>query len=86
MAPHYLTDDRIVFISTRQAAIQERQLNEGRGQRYSAVSEANNNIQATTLHIYDPDSEQISQISLNQTSDLDPATLESGEIIYSHWE
>jgi hypothetical protein len=86
MAPHYLTDDRIVFISTRQAAIQERQLNEGRGQRYSAVSEANNNIQATTLHIYDPDSEEISQISLNQTIDLDPATLESGEIIYSHWE
>lgn len=86
MAPHYLTDDRIVFISTRQSAIQERQLNEGRGQRYSAVSETNNNIQAVALHIYDPDSEQISQISLNQSIDLDPATLNSGEIIFSHWE
>lgn len=86
MAPHFLTDDRIVFISSRQAAIQERQLNEGRGQRYSAVSESNNNIQAVTLHVYDPDNEQISQISLNQTTDLDPATLESGEIIFSHWE
>lgn|GEM_PF-306312 len=83
MAPHFLTDDRIVFSSSRQSAIQEKQLNEGRGQRYSAVSELNPNAQAVALHIYDPDSGDISQISLNRTIDLDPSTLASGEIIFS---
>ncbi len=83
MAPHFLTDDRIVFSSTRQSAIQEKQLNEGRGQRYSAVSELNGNSQALALHIYDPDNGEISQISLSRTIDLDPSTLESGEIIFT---
>ncbi len=83
MAPHFLTDDRIVFSSSRQSAIQEKQLNEGRGQRYSAVSEFNANVQAVALHTYDPDSGTISQISLNRSMDLDPATLASGEIIFS---
>ena len=83
MAPHYLTDDRIVFSSSRQSAIQEKQLNEGRGQRYSAVSELSNNSQAVALHTYDPDSGEITQISLNRTVDIDPSTLESGEIIFS---
>jgi hypothetical protein len=83
MAPHFLTDDRIVFISSRQSAIQEKQLNEGRGQRYSAVSELNGNVQGIALHIYDPDSGEISQISVNRSIDLDPSTLESGKIIFS---
>ncbi|MGK0498776.1 MAG: mono/diheme cytochrome c family protein [Oceanicoccus sp.] len=83
MAPHFLTDDRIVFSSSRQSAVQEKQLNEGRGQRYSAVSELGGNSQAVALHIIDPDSNEISQISLNRSVDIDPTTLESGEIIFS---
>lgn len=83
VAPHFLSDDRIVFSSTRQSAIQEKQLNEGRGQRYSAVTEDNDDVQAMALHIYDPESEEISQISINRSIDLDPATLDSGEIIFS---
>lgn len=83
MAPHFLTDDRIVFSSSRQSAVQEKQLNEGRGQRYSAISELDRNTQAVALHIYDPDNEEISQISLNRTIDLDATTLDSGEIIFS---
>lgn len=85
MAPHFLTDDRIVFSSSRQSAIQEKQLNEGRGQRYAPVSELDANVQAVALHIYDPDNDEISQISINRGIDLDPATLESGEIIFSRW-
>ncbi|ARN72792.1 hypothetical protein BST96_00900 [Oceanicoccus sagamiensis] len=83
IAPHFLTDDRIVFSSSRQSAIQEKQLNEGRGQRYSAVSEVNGNAQAMALHIYDPGNGELAQISLSRNFDLDPATLESGEIIFS---
>ena len=37
--PHFLTDDRIVFSSTRQTIAQGRQLNEGRGQIYAALAE-----------------------------------------------
>lgn len=85
IAPHFLTDDRIVFSSSRQSAIQEKQLNEGRGQRYSAVSENNRNTQAVALHTYNPDNGKITQISLNRSIDLDPTTLESGEIVFSRW-
>ena len=83
MAPHFLTDDRIVFSSTRQSAVQERQLNEGRGQRYSAVSILDNNVQAVALHVYDPDSGDIAQISLSQTLDVDAAARQSGEVVFS---
>ncbi len=80
--PHLLTDDRIVFSSSRQSAVQEKQLNEGRGQRYSPLAE-DSNTQAMGLHAYDPDSGDITQISVSRTADLEPATLESGEIIFS---
>lgn len=83
MDPYFLTDDRIVFSSSRQAALQERQLNEGRGQRYSPVAVDNPNSQAISLHIYDPDLKTITQISTNQTAELQPTTLQSGEIVFS---
>lgn len=83
MDPHFLTDDRIVFSSSRNAALQERQLNEGRGQRYSPVAIDNPNSQAINLHIYDPVLKTITQISTNQTAELEPSVLQSGEIVFS---
>lgn len=82
MEPHFLTDDRIVFSSSRQAAIQEKQLNEGRGQRYSPLAD-DRNVQAVGLHVIDPDTQEISQISLGSTADLHAATLETGELIFN---
>ena len=84
VAPHYLTDDRIVLSSTRQVTAQARQLNEGRGQIYSALEEGRD-VPAAVLHIYDPESNAFTQISANQSHDLDPTTLDSGEILFSRW-
>lgn len=84
IGPHFLTDDRIVFSSTRQTVSQGRQLNEGRAQLYAALDDRRN-IPAAVLHTYDPDTGAFEQISFNQSHDLDPSTLDSGEIIFSRW-
>jgi len=86
IAPHFLSDDRIVFSSTRQVAGQARLLNEGRGQIFSALTEGGNQA-ATVLHIYDPQlrDTEFKQISFNRGHDLDPTVLSSGEIVFSRW-
>ena len=85
-APHFLTDDRIAFTSTRQTTTQARQLNEGRAEIYSAIDEDMNNP-ASVLMIYDPQggSNEFTQLSFNQSHDFDPATLANGQIIFSRW-
>ena len=84
--PHFLSDDRIVFSSTRQVASQARQLNEGRGQIFAALVESGNQP-AAVLHIYDPQlrDTEFKQISFNRGHDLDPTVLSSGEIVFSRW-
>ena len=84
VAPHFLTDDRIVFSSSRQVTTQARQLNEGRAQLYAALDE-DRDVPATLLHIYEPQSNSFQQLSFNQSHDLDPTTLASGEILFSRW-
>ena len=51
--PHFLTDDRILFSSTRQVASQARQLDESRSQIFAALTESGDGP-AAVLHIYDP--------------------------------
>lgn len=84
--PHFLSDDRIVFSSTRQVASQARQLNEGRGQIFAAQVESGNQP-AAVLHIYDPQlrDTEFKQVSFNRGHDLDPTVLSSGEIVFSRW-
>jgi hypothetical protein len=84
--PHFLSDDRIVFSSTRQVASQARQLNEGRGQIFAALVESGNQP-AAVLHIYDPQlrDTEFKQISFNRGHDLNPTVLSSGEIVFSRW-
>ena len=84
IAPHFLTDDRVVFSSSRQVITQARQLNEGRGQLYSALDEDGDDP-AIVLHIYDPQLGSFEQISFNLSHDLNPIQLQSGEILYSRW-
>lgn len=84
--PHFLTDDRIVFSSTRQVTSQARQLNEGRIQIFAALDEDEEDP-AAVLHIYDPQQRdaEFKQISFNLSHDLDPVVLSTGEIIFSRW-
>jgi Hydrazine synthase alpha subunit middle domain len=84
--PHFLPDDRIVFSSTRQTALQARLLNEGRAQIFSSLDE-DGNQPAAVLHVYDPllRGEEFQQISFNLSHDLSPTVLSTGEVVFSRW-
>lgn len=82
--PAYLADGRIVFSSTRQRGNQARLLDEGKPQ-YAGLEESLN-VQASVLHLMQSDGNNISQISFNQSHDLDPSVLPNGKILFSRWD
>ena len=82
--PQYLPDGRIVFSSTRQIQTGEVLVDEGRGQ-FAALEESRNE-EAMVLHVMDADGNNIHQISFNQSHDLYPSVLATGEIIFSRWD
>ncbi len=84
VAPHYLPDGRIIFSSTRQQQAKAIQLDEGK-QQYSALDE-NRNEFASVLHVMNSDGNDIHQVSFNQSHDLDPLVLQSGEVVFSRWD
>jgi len=86
IAPAFLPDDRVVFSSTRQVINQERLLNEGRSQLFSALDEDGDDP-AAVLHVYDPQQRnaEFTQVSFNLSHDLDPTVLSSGKIVFSRW-
>lgn len=84
IAPHYLPDGRIVFSSTRQRSSRAILLDEGKPQ-FPALDE-NRNEHAFVLHVMNADGSDIHQISFNQSNDLDPTVLDSGEIVFSRWD
>jgi hypothetical protein len=84
VAPHYLPDGRIIFSSTRQQQTKAIQLDEGKRQ-YSALDE-NSNEFASVLHVMNSDGNDIHQVSFNQSHDLDPLVLQSGEVVFSRWD
>lgn len=84
IAPAYLPDGRVVFASTRQRASRAILLDEGKPQ-YPALEEERE-VPAFVLHVLDPDVETISQITFNQSHDLDPLVQENGTILFSRWD
>jgi hypothetical protein len=84
IAPHYLPDGRIIFSSTRQRGSRAILLDEGKPQ-FAALDE-DGNAQALVLHVMNSDGSDIHQVSFNQSHDLDPAVLSSGEVIFSRWD
>ncbi len=84
LAPHYLPDGRIVFTSTRQKASGAVLTNEGK-LRFSALDESLNE-RAPLLHVMSASGSDIQQISFNQSHDLDPTVLASGEILFTRWD
>ncbi len=84
VAPHYLPDGRIVFSSTRQRRAKAILLDEGKPQ-FSALNE-DESEPALVLHVMNGDGSDIRQISFNQSHDLDPSVLSSGEIVFSRWD
>ena len=84
IAPHYLPDGRIIFSSTRQQQTKAIQLDEGK-QQYSALNEDRTEL-AAVLHVMNSDGSDIHQVSFNQSHDLDPLVLSSGEVVFSRWD
>ena len=84
VAPHYLPDGRIIFSSSRQRKSKAILLDEGKPQ-YAAQDE-DRNEPALVLHVMNADGTGITQVSFNQSHDLDPTVLESGEVVFSRWD
>ena len=92
--PHYLPDGRIIFSSTRQSYSKILRLDENpvnalvgnyRKGAFAALDEARND-NAFALHVMNPDGTDLKQVSFNQSHDLDPTVLSSGEVIFSRWD
>ncbi len=84
IAPRFLPDGRIVFASTRQRRARAILLDEGKPQ-FSALDEDRRN-EAFALHVMNADGTDVHQITFNQSSDLDPAVLADGRIVFSRWD
>ncbi len=84
IAPHYLPDGRIIFSSTRQQLSKAILVDEGKPQ-FSALDE-DRNEHAFLLHVMSADGQTIKQVSFNQSNDLDPTVLDSGEVVFSRWD
>jgi hypothetical protein len=89
VGPHYLSDGRIVFSSTRQTTSREVLINEGgvgeNVQPFEAQTESMNTSDFI-LHVMNADGTGIHQISFNPSHDIDAALLPSGRILYSRWD
>ncbi len=84
VAPHFLADGRIVFVSDRQLKTREQLTNLG-SPAYGGLVE-NGNIKAGVLHIMNDDGSGIDQISYNQSHDLSPSQLRNGKLVFTRWD
>ncbi|MDB6063108.1 MAG: hypothetical protein JWM78_3211 [Verrucomicrobiaceae bacterium] len=85
VAPQFLEDQRIVFVSNRQLKTRQ-QLSSSGSPAYSGLAEPPSNIKAGVLHIMDADGTHIDQISYNQSHDLSPAQLRNGKLVFTRWD
>ncbi|MGA8705728.1 MAG: hypothetical protein WB646_01940 [Steroidobacteraceae bacterium] len=89
VGPHYLSDGRIVFSSTRQTTSREVLINEGgvgeNVQPFEAQTESMNTSDFV-MHVMNADGTGIHQISFNPSHDIDAYLLPSGRILYSRWD
>jgi hypothetical protein len=84
ISPHYLPDDRILFVSTRQRQAKAILLDEGKPQ-FDARDE-NRQEPAFVLHVMRDDGSDLHQISFNQSSDYDPTVLDNGKVLFGRWD
>ncbi len=82
--PAYLPDGRIVFSSNRQKRMQEMMLDQNIV-RHKTLDEYEREP-ALQLHVLDPVTQDITQISFNQSHDRNPTVLKDGRIMFSRWD
>lgn len=84
LMPSYLPDGRIVFSSTRQKGSGAVLTDEGKS-RFRALDERRRE-QAPVLHVMSASGNNIDQITFNQSHDLYPSVLSTGEILFTRWD
>ncbi len=84
VAPHFLADGRIVFVSDRQQRTRELLTNSG-SPAYSGLDESKG-VKAGVLHVMNADGSGIEQISFNQSHDLAPTQLRNGKLAFVRWD
>ncbi|MFO1389656.1 hypothetical protein [Cellvibrio sp.] len=84
VSPRYLPDGRILFSSNRQIRSKAILLDDGKPQ-FSALEESGD-TPAFVLHSMKADGTDIQQLTYNQSHDIQPAVLQSGKILYTHWD
>ncbi|WP_111641639.1 HzsA-related protein [Marinimicrobium alkaliphilum] len=84
LAPRYLPDGRILFISTRQSRSRAILLDDNKPQ-FAALAEDRRDP-ALLLHVMDDDGTGIEQIGFNQSHELQPVVLANGRILFSRWD
>lgn len=84
LAPAYLADGRIVFISTRQET-SSKMMAAANTQPYTYLDEYERR-QSTVLHVMNADGSNIHQISFNQSHDRNPTVLLTGEVMFARWD
>ncbi|WP_444958881.1 HzsA-related protein [Microbulbifer sp. ZKSA002] len=84
IAPAFLPDGRIIFSSTRQRRSRALLLDDDKPQ-FSALTE-NREEPAFVLHVMEADGTDITQISFNQSHDLNPVVLSDGRILFNRWD
>ena len=84
VSPYYLPEDgRIIFSSTRRVQSKGILTNEGRNKFFA--TDENRRNSSFSLHIREKNGD-ISQVTFNQSNDLDPIVLrDSGRILFSRW-
>jgi len=84
VSPAYLPDGRIIFASTRQQSAKAILLDEGKAQ--FAAQEENRREHALAIHVMDTDGSNIKQVTFNQSHDMDPTVISSGQVVFSRWD
>lgn len=86
--PHYLPSGQIIFSSNRQVNSKAILTTESISKPIFSALDENENTKAFVLHIMDEDgsNSSIEQISFNQSHDLNPVVLDTGEIVFTRWD
>ena len=84
VAPQFLDDGRIAFVSDRQARSRELLASSG-SPAYSGADESRQR-KAGVLHVMDADGTDIRQMSFNQSHDLAPSLLRNGKLVFTRWD
>jgi hypothetical protein len=84
VAPQFLDDGSIVFVSDRQTRSRELLASSG-SPAYSGAEESRQR-KAGVLHVMNEDGNDIRQVSFNQSHDLSPSLLRNGKLVFTRWD